>query len=272
MTRSRAVLAGAAQVAPSAPRCFLRSIIITAALLTAGCALVWPTDRPMQRWDYFYGERPSKTLIVFLPGVFDSAQKFERYGFVQAVRRHRVQADIVAVDAHVRYYGAGLIVERLRQDVIEPARRRGYTSIWLVGISLGGYGALLYARAYARHIDGIVLMAPFLGNGSGGRFDPAERMDEVNNEGDDLWVWLRKHLAQGDSPPLIFLTYGAQDKFAGINDRLAHLMPAEHVERLPGRHNWQTWRQLWVRVLERGWLAPVPSKAFDRNGTTPAPC
>src|SRR5947199_5637532 len=69
---------------------------------------------------------------------------------------------MVAVDAHLNYYLKGMIVDRLREDVIAPARQH-YDRIWLVGISIGGTGALLYASQHPEDLAGVVLFAPYLG-------------------------------------------------------------------------------------------------------------
>ena len=42
----------------------------------------------------------------------------------------------------------------------------GYENIWLLGISMGGLGTLLYASEYPEQVDGVVLLAPFLGDRS----------------------------------------------------------------------------------------------------------
>src|SRR5712672_3477612 len=59
-------------------------------------------------------------------------------------------ADIVVADLHFGYYLRQTAIERLREDVILPARTRGYQCISLVGISLGGFGALYYAESSGR--------------------------------------------------------------------------------------------------------------------------
>ena len=74
--------------------------------------------------------------------------QFETAQFVQAVYDAGIHADMVAVEAHYGYYATRTVVTRLREDVIAPARAQGYTQIWLVGVSMGGLGALLYVRAY----------------------------------------------------------------------------------------------------------------------------
>jgi pimeloyl-ACP methyl ester carboxylesterase len=58
---------------------------------------------------------------------------------------------------------SGTFAERLRAEVIEPAQARGYDDIWLLGVSIGGFGSLLYAGEFPADIRGIVLLAPYLG-------------------------------------------------------------------------------------------------------------
>ena len=45
-----------------------------------------------------------------------------------------------------------------------PALARGVTTIWLAGISLGGFGALRYAEAHREIVEGLLLLSPFLGS------------------------------------------------------------------------------------------------------------
>jgi alpha-beta hydrolase superfamily lysophospholipase len=51
----------------------------------------------------------------------------------------------------------------LHDAVIAPGMARGYRRLWLLGISVGGMGALLYTAARFASVDGLVLLAPFLG-------------------------------------------------------------------------------------------------------------
>jgi pimeloyl-ACP methyl ester carboxylesterase len=66
------------------------------------------------------------------------------------------------VNAHLGYYAARTVLERLRQDVIGPARAR-YESIRLIGVSMGGLGTLLYAGRYPGHVTDVARLAPFVG-------------------------------------------------------------------------------------------------------------
>jgi pimeloyl-ACP methyl ester carboxylesterase len=71
--------------------------------------------------------------------------------------------DVVVVGPEFGDYVSGTFAERLRAEVIEPAQARGYDDIWLLGVSIGGFGSLLYAGEFPADIRGIVLLAPYLG-------------------------------------------------------------------------------------------------------------
>lgn len=105
-------------------------------------------------------------LVVMLPGAYSRPRDFVDEGFVDALRSRGVDADVQVVDAHLRYYEDKTIVERLRQDVVRPALARGVPQVWLVGISLGGFGALGYAARHGDEIAGVLALAPYLGRRS----------------------------------------------------------------------------------------------------------
>ena len=93
----------------------------------------------------------SDTLLVFLPGAYLKPDEFEREGFIDAVRERHLAADALLVDADVSYYYEQTLSDRLHTEVIEPQRAKGYKSIWLVGISIGGSGASGASHATVRH-------------------------------------------------------------------------------------------------------------------------
>lgn len=75
----------------------------------------------------------SPTLIVFLPGAQEVPQDIVREGFVDQVRARGIDADVVVADAHLGYFYGGVFEQRLREDVVQPARAQGYRSVWLAG-------------------------------------------------------------------------------------------------------------------------------------------
>ena len=102
-------------------------------------------------------------LVVFLPGRGDRAEDFEERGFLAAAREAGLDADVLAVDAHLAYYYKRVIMDRLWEDVVLPARARGYRRLFVVGISLGGLGALSLAQEHPDAVAGTFVLAPYLG-------------------------------------------------------------------------------------------------------------
>lgn len=196
-------------------------------------------------------------LLVFLPGVYDTPEDLVREGFVAAVRERRLPVDLVLVDAHVGYYTDESVEHRLHAEIVAPARAHGYRQVWLAGISLGGMGSLAYAAAYSAHVDGLILLAPYLGNrGLQEEIRSAGGLDawhaSGSHEGGErrIWHWLASLDTQPNVPP-IHLAYGNADRFAPSHRLLAERLPASHVLALDGGHDWPVWRTAWQAVLDR---------------------
>jgi pimeloyl-ACP methyl ester carboxylesterase len=103
-----------------------------------------------------------RILLLMLPGAKASAHDLVQQGFVRELRARNLSVDAVAVAAHLGHYLDRSLSGLLAADILEPARARNYRRIWLMGISLGGTGALTYAREHPADIEGVVLLAPFL--------------------------------------------------------------------------------------------------------------
>jgi pimeloyl-ACP methyl ester carboxylesterase len=226
-----------------------------------------PTTVPIKTVDLseLSGKR-QHTLLIFLPGIRDKAAVFAEEGFVAAVRANAIQADMIGVEAHLGYYEKKEFLPRLKEDVIAPARLLGYENIWLVGISLGGFGALWYDIENPGDLTGIVVLAPYLGEPevveevarSGGltAWHPA-----IDGEIDDqhrIWRGLKNYERLEKSSQRVYLGYGLQDKFAAPDGMLAAVLPQSQVFTIEGGHDWSTWRPLWDAILK--------SRAFARSG------
>ncbi len=252
----------------------LRSLLAVAACaaLTAGCAGLRPTQVPMAvAVDKSTCTAQADTLLVLLPGAYSHPDEFVREGFVQAVQERRLAVDVMRVDAHLGYYNRGTIIDRLHDDVIGPARERGYRAVWIVGISVGGFGGLIYEEARPGELAGLVVLAPYLGDrvlssdiaNAGGlaRWQGALGAtpgDERSQREARLWKWLKGYAATPaptDRPPL-FLGYGTEDRFAFSHRLLAAALPADRVFTTPGGHDWPEWMRLWRAILP---TLPLPS-------------
>jgi len=213
--------------------------------------------------DMASGTGQSAVLIVFLPGAYDKPEHFVDHGFIHALRDRQVVVDALMADMHVEYYTADQVVERLREDIILPAQEKGYKHIWLVGISLGGYGALLYARLHASDISGLFLIAPFMGNrtllaeiGRTGLAEWSAGQIESADKERALWSWLQCYSnANRSERPSLYIGYGTEDRFADSNRTLAKILPSEHVIVTDGGHEWATWIRLWQAFLDCGALS-----------------
>lgn len=240
-----------------------RSPFLPTALLAAFLAACATPRVPLATVP-FPGPSPSRILVVLLPGRGSTASSYEDEGFVAAARRAGVRADLLGVEAHLGYYRQGSVARRLHEDVVAPALARGYGQVWLVGISLGGTGALWYDVDYPGEADGVVAFAPFLGAAdlgqeiaaAGGlaRWEPGEVAP-----GSDLrflWKGLRGYEDPGRTRNRVYLAYGLGDDFAPLDGLLAAALPPDQVVTTPGAHDWDTWRRLWEALL-RGPLAAL---------------
>lgn len=242
--------------------------LVCSALLLSGCSFLRTAKIPMdtQRTPSACSAK-ADTLLVFLPGAYSTTDEFVREGFVRELQERRIAADVLLADAHMAYYNNRSVVERLQADVLAPARAAGYRAVWLVGISVGGFGALIHEEMQPGSVAGIVVLAPYLGErrissdiqAAGGLQAwqapagplPLEQMETR------LWRWLQANA--GAQPavgkPALYLGYGTEDRFAFSHRLLAQAMPAQQVFTTPGGHDWPVWRRLWQQALD---VLPLP--------------
>jgi pimeloyl-ACP methyl ester carboxylesterase len=237
--------------------------------LLAGCATWRPAVVPVRLLiEPARCEVPVNTLLVMLPGSYSMPEEFRSEGFVKIARAHKLAADLRLVDAHVRYYQNRSVVDRLAEDVIRPARAQGYRQIWLVGISIGAVGAMLYADAHPEEVDGVVLIAPYLGTqltaheikraGGLARWpSPEVTPGDIDTI---LWHWLQGQTTSKSKVKklTLFLGYGEEDRFRYNDEVLRSALPASQVFTAPGGHDWPAWRTVWERIAS---VLPVPTDA-----------
>ncbi len=154
-------------------------------------------------------------------------------------------------------YGAAELTEQLRA----VALREGLARFHLMGISLGGWGSVLYAQQHQQAINGMLLLAPFLGERkvfdeilAAGGLD-AWRPATVHPEDDQRLglAWLAD-FKQSEASLKLNLGYGASDRFSKSNALIGARLPADQVQVIPGGHDWRTWLKLWQGFLDRGAL------------------
>ena len=231
-------------------------------VLQVGCAALMPAPTPMHTVEYRTPSQPAKCLFLLLPGMGDHAERFLEQGFVQDLQNGKLSIDIRAADATMGYYMKGTLLDRLKTDVIMPAKARGYEEIWLVGTSMGGLGSLLLSREHSADVTGVLAIAPFLGDkdlieeiaAAGGlrQWQAPSRVDAPSRDNyqRELWRWLQAATEEREPAPPIFLGYGTSDRLNHADSLLAGALPASHVFLTTGGHEWPAWRRVLASFLQ----------------------
>ena len=198
-------------------------------------------------------------LIVCLPGAYHTPEDFLSAGFHDCVRQRGLSIDLGLLDAELAHLGDRRFLQQFKHEILRPARAKGYRAIWLAGISLGGFMALDYVTTNPGDLDGVCLLAPYLGN----RMLTAEIA-----QAPALQAWLPGVLADADeerriwrfvqmrngAPPPLYLGFGCEDRFAEAHRLLARALPDDAVNVVPGGHDWRTWKTLWENFLDSRFL------------------
>jgi pimeloyl-ACP methyl ester carboxylesterase len=242
-------------------RVMKRYIIVVAILFivttTPGCSNFWGRDA-LNVESLSSVTKTKRSLVVLLPGIGGEGIDYEKEGFVDDMRQHGFGADVLIMNIKPRMYVAGEIVERLRTEIFLPAKTKDYEAIYLVGISLGGHAAILYATRYPEDIEDVLLLSPFISGpiqadqiiDAGGIIKwekcPFIGWDHACN----VWKALKQYVSNPERRDNIYLGYGTNDIFYQECDILAKVLPPEHVFTVEGQHNWTTWEKLWLIALD----------------------
>jgi pimeloyl-ACP methyl ester carboxylesterase len=191
-------------------------------------------------------------LVIVLPGRGDDLKDLADSGIATAIQRSWPQADVMLAGVTQGYYTDGRVAPLLHDQVIAPARARGYQEIWLSGASMGGMGALLYEQRYPRDVTGLVLFAPYLGDpaliaqiaaaGGPAHWDagpPPAKVDNSNYQ-HELWRVVKAWQAPEEARR-IWLSGGDSDRFVQSTRMLAALLPPDHYVEEKGGHDWPIW-------------------------------
>jgi pimeloyl-ACP methyl ester carboxylesterase len=231
----------------------LRPLFFVLPLVLSGCFGMAPTQVPIPTIETSNADGRNDSLVIMLPGRGDRADVFIREGFHNAGEQHGF--DTVAVDAHLGYYMQRSLLDRLHEDIVTPAQAAGYRNIWLLGISMGGLGTLLYAAEYPEQVDGVILLAPFLGDRDAiSAIVESGPLAEWDGEGSGLkdheikaWSWIRDARTGSEKTPLV-LGYGLSDGMAEGYQSLHDVIQPSSVYTLEGGHKWTTWKPLWEEI------------------------
>ena len=238
-----------------------RILILLAGLGAAACASFGDSRAPIAT-ELLPAPRPSslRTLVIVLPGRNDGGRGENERGMAKAIHEAWPGADVLLASATYVYYRDGKVVERLHEDVVEPALRAGYRRVWLAGASMGGMGAMLYERAHPGTVTGVVLFAPFLGDkplleeirraGGVRQWEPGPLPAEVDahNYQRQIWKHIREHSALASR---VWLACGSDDYLLSGARLLATTLPEDRYVEMPGSHDWRSWSRIGKTVFSQ---------------------
>lgn len=200
--------------------------------------------------------------IALLPGAYQQPEDFRREGFADAVQTRGLPIDLEFVAPELAHLLDRRVLGSLRRDVVAPARAAGCASVWLGGVSLGGFIALAYAERWPDALDGLCLLAPYLGNRmvtgevarAGGVRMWRPGVLAADDEERRIWALIQR-LPESHFP--VYLGLGRQDRFGHGHALFADGLPETAVDVVDGGHDWPTWRKLWDRFLDRVAASPA---------------
>lgn len=198
---------------------------------------------------------PADTLLALLPGAYMTPRHFADAGFVAARDARGAALDLAIADLDLAAISGGAALAAVCDAILRPARR-DYRTVWLGGISLGGFLALLCAARRPADVDGLCLFAPYPGSritakaiaAAGGLAAWTPTSEQLADPEFELWAWLRSDAAK----PPTYIDYGTEDRFADGIAQLAAALPQARMRTRPGGHDWPVWSAAWDDFLAAG--------------------
>lgn len=245
-----------------------------------GCISLPAPDEAIPTHEVRASTGTHERMVIVLPGRGDDLEGLEQSGIAAAIQQAMPDADVVLVEATLRYYMAGNLPARLHEQVIEPAQRRGYREVWLAGASMGGYGVMMYEHEHAGLAIGLVLMAPFMGSRSlleeiheaGGlaKWDPGPKPAALvrDNADREQWRTVKGWLTNPARAQKVWVICGSEDNLKPATDLIATALPKQNVLTPPGGHKWVVWAPAAREALERA-SAPGPRNDLSQRAQRP---
>ena len=219
----------------------------------SACAFIRPATVPIES-EYYRYDKSNSILVVLLPGFGDAPEKYVTHGTVEQINACRDGVNILGVNSHFGYYRSETIVERLRTDIIIPAKASGIEQVWLFGISMGGLGSLLTQLENPELVHAVIVMAPYIGDWdeiSSYLADPGKAAESVRPEFINLW---QSFISTPKGEADISLAFGTDDHLNPQHRWFASLLAESQVAAIPGGHKWATWKKLWPEALQNSGL------------------
>ena len=227
-----------------------------AALPMSACQLLLPRPtRPLRKLQFDSQGNEARELVLLLPGRLSPPEEFVQFGIVDLVRKQRPLARIVAPDLHLGYYMRGLADVYLHEEIISPAKKQGLR-VTIIGVSMGGLGALTYSLRFPGEVDEMLLLSPFVGEKellaeierAGGLEkweSPVETPRSKAEALQKMWIDMKRQWLSRSGPPFsIALAGGKRDRLLDSNRFFARsIMKPNQLIEIEGGHDWACWKR-----------------------------
>jgi pimeloyl-ACP methyl ester carboxylesterase len=243
---------------------FLHFMTALVALPMSACRLfLAPATRPLRKLKFEPQGNKAQELVLLLPGRLSRPEEFVQFGIVDLIQQERPLARIVAPDLHLGYYMRGLADACLHEEIIGPAKKQGLR-VTIIGVSMGGLGALTYSLRFPAEVDEMFLLSPFVGE--------KELLAEIEQAGglekwesevgtprsktealQKMWIEIKRQWLSRSGPPFpIALAVGKSDRLLASNQFFARsiLKPDQLIE-IEGEHDWACWKQGTAILLSK---------------------
>jgi pimeloyl-ACP methyl ester carboxylesterase len=241
---------------------FLQFMTALAALPMSACQLLLPRPtRPLRKLQFDSQGNEARELVLLLPGRLSPPEEFVQFGIVDLVRKQRPLARIVAPDLHLGYYMRGLADVYLHEEIISPAKKQGLR-VTIIGVSMGGLGALTYSLRFPGEVDEMLLLSPFVGEKellaeierAGGLEkweSPVETPRSKAEALQKMWIEIKRQWLSRSGPPFpIALAVGKSDRLLASNRFFArYILKPDQLIEIEGGHDWDCWKQGTVIML-----------------------
>ena len=196
--------------------------VLVATLLSA-CVAKGDPSQPIPTATVPATSGKADRLVIVLPGRADDLGRLQNSGVADSIHQAWPDADVVFAELTLDFYREGDAPKRLRTEVIAPLRARGYREVWMAGASMGGMGTLMYDAQFPGEFDGMLLLAPYLGDfdllleidfAGGVRNGMAARRKASPEQSwqRDVWRYIKQLADDPARSQRIWLAYGDEDR------------------------------------------------------------
>ena len=232
------------------------------AMLTGCMPAAHRPDRPLPVEWHPATTQPASRAVIVLPGRSDDLAGLRASGVADAIHGAWPDADVLLVELSLGDYQRGNGPQRLHDEVMPDVRRRGYREVWLSGASMGGMGTLLYDRVYPGDVDGLILLAPYLGDAdlhreivaAGGlrswNAGPPAEVDTAHWQR-ELWRHLQTLTGGATQSRRVWVAWGESDPLRTPISLFAGSLPSAQTLERDGGHRWSVWTPAMGELLRR---------------------